>query len=204
MYGSVAHLKAIPGKRKALKHLMDSDPVPVVSGWIASYLFELDENLNHAVFMSVFDDRDTYHANAASPAQHERYEEMSALLTADPDWNDGEMFPYMSFRDASADSLLYGSVAHLNTLPGACDAVNDLLERATEVLDTVPGMLAGYLLLAERDPDLAFMLSVFDSPESYRANSENPAQHERFLEMRSLLTKDPEWHSGYVTPFLRF
>jgi hypothetical protein len=38
-----------------------------------------------------FKDRASYVANAQSPAQHARYEQMRALLTADPEWHDGEI-----------------------------------------------------------------------------------------------------------------
>jgi hypothetical protein len=48
------------------------------------------------------------------------------------------------------------------------------------------------------------LVTIFDSAETYRANSESPEQHRRFLEWRSLLTRDPDWYNGYVTPHLRF
>jgi len=35
--------------------------------------------------------RETYHANAASPEQHARYLRLRALLTAEPEWHDGEV-----------------------------------------------------------------------------------------------------------------
>lgn len=61
---------------------MDSDPVPVVSGWIGNYVFEVDEDADHAIFVSVFDDRETYHAN--SSGQQERYKGTRALWYAIP------------------------------------------------------------------------------------------------------------------------
>ncbi|HET9199542.1 MAG TPA: hypothetical protein VFO84_01015, partial [Dehalococcoidia bacterium] len=70
--------------------------------------------------------------------------------------------------------------------------------------DSIPGLLAGYSLLAEKDPGQVFLVAIFDSPETYRTNSESPGQHQRYLEWRSLLTRDPDWYNGYVTPYLRF
>lgn len=37
-----------------------------------------------------FRDRDSYVANADSPAQHERYLQFRALMLADPVWYDGD------------------------------------------------------------------------------------------------------------------
>ena len=204
MYGTVAHLKVIPGRRHELNELLDDRPVPVVAGWIANYLLEIDDDPDHAIFVSVFDSRESYHANAASSEQHERYRRLRERLTEDPAWTDGEIFPYMSFRQPPAESRLYGSVARMAVKPGARQALNDFLEAATVRFDQVRSMQAGYLVLAENDPDLAVMVGVFDSEEAYRANSESPEQHQRYLEMRSLLTQDPDWYNGYITSFLRF
>jgi hypothetical protein len=204
MYGTIAHLKVLPGRREELGHLFDDRPVPVVSGWIANYLFEVDGDPDHAIFFAIFDDRETYRANADSASQNERYQRLRALLIEDAQWNDGEINPYMSFRQPAADATLYGTVAHLPVAPGLRQTLNDYMESRTVFMDEVPGMLAGYLLFAENDPDLVLMAGVFDSPDSYRANSANPDQHARYLKMRALLTGDPEWFDGYVTPYLRF
>ncbi|HEX5912986.1 MAG TPA: hypothetical protein VFY54_07660, partial [Rubrobacter sp.] len=59
-------MRACPGRRDDLSDLFDDRPVPVVSGWIANYLFALDDDPDRAILVSVFDDRETYRANAAS------------------------------------------------------------------------------------------------------------------------------------------
>jgi hypothetical protein len=39
---------------------------------------------------------------------------------------------------------------------------------------------------------------VFESEAVYRANARDPAQRERYLRYRALLSEDPEWHDGDV------
>jgi heme-degrading monooxygenase HmoA len=204
MFGTVAFLKALPGRRDDLSELFDDRPVPVVSGWIANYLFALEDDPEEAILVSIFDDRDTYRANADSREQHERYLKVRALLTTDPGWNDGEMFPYMSLQEPAADASAYGSVARLSVIHNRRDALHDYMEARTARFDEIPGMLAGYLVFAESDPSLVFIVTVFDSRENYRSNSEDPQQHERYLGMRSFLTRDPDWYNGYITSYLRF
>ena len=146
MYGTVARFRALPGRRNDLSSLFDDKPVPVVPGWIANYLYALDDDPNSAILVSVFDNRESYHANAASPEQHQRYLGVRALLADEPEWNDGEMSPYMSFREPAADSKPYGSVSRLTMKHGQRPALDAYMEAATARLDEVPGMLAGYLV----------------------------------------------------------
>ncbi len=58
---------------------------------MARYIFRMDANPNVLFLVAVFETREAYQANAASPQQHERYLELRALLNADPEWHDGEI-----------------------------------------------------------------------------------------------------------------
>jgi hypothetical protein len=42
------------------------------------------------------------------------------------------------------------------------------------------------------------MAVVFENKESYFANANSPEQHQRFLQMMSVLESEPEWHDGNV------
>lgn len=55
------------------------------------YVFKSDQNENEVWLVVGFTSREAYHANAASPEQHERYQEMRSVLDADPEWHDGEV-----------------------------------------------------------------------------------------------------------------
>lgn len=48
------------------------------------------------------------------------------------------------------------------------------------------------------DPLDLWMVVVFDSPESYRANAARPNMDALYRRMRACLEADPEWHDGMV------
>ena len=91
MYGTVARMTAGPDAKQALteysKQVMD-DPIP---GLISTYVYQMDVDPNEYYLAVVFESRESYHANAQSPEQNTRYEQLRALLSADPEWHDGEI-----------------------------------------------------------------------------------------------------------------
>lgn len=98
MYGTIARLHPRPGRVEDLIALQDrwrqGEEEPP-TGYRSALLFLPDQNPydRPTVFLvAVFDDRPTYVANAQSPAQDARYQEMRGLLEDDPDWIDGFFF----------------------------------------------------------------------------------------------------------------
>jgi hypothetical protein len=90
MYGTVAKMDVLPGKREELKAVADRQMADPIAGYVKSYvLFEDDSDVMW--LMVQFEDKDSYVANADDPSQHERYMEIRALLTADPEWHDGKI-----------------------------------------------------------------------------------------------------------------
>jgi hypothetical protein len=62
--------------------------------------------------------------------------------------------------------------------------------------------VAGYVrsyVLRENDSDATWLFVIFDDRASYMRNADDPAQHERFMEIRGLLEADPEWHDGEIS-----
>ncbi len=92
MYGTVARLNVKPGMEHALlefgARISQTDQTP---GMVADYIFRLDSGAGEYIMVAIFADKAAYVANAESPQQQKRYQEYRALLTADPDWNDGEV-----------------------------------------------------------------------------------------------------------------
>lgn len=89
MYGTIAKVTVNPDKIEALEDL--ANRLELAPGQAARYVFKMDANPNELYLVAVFTSRAAYHANAAAPDQHQRFMELRALLTADPEWHDGEI-----------------------------------------------------------------------------------------------------------------
>jgi quinol monooxygenase YgiN len=89
MYGTIARVKIDPAKVEELKEL--GRRIGVAPGQIARYVYQMDANPGELFLVVVFESREAYWANARSPDQNRRYQEMRALMLADPEWHDGEI-----------------------------------------------------------------------------------------------------------------
>lgn len=94
MYGTVARIHPRPGREAELQALIDeyTSGGRVAAGFRHSFIFRPDQNPydRPTLFLiAIFDDQDTYRANAASPEQDAEYRRMRELLEDDPDWMDG-------------------------------------------------------------------------------------------------------------------
>lgn len=95
MYGTIARLHPKPGSVDALMSEMEEfaqDGRRVPPGFRESFIFVPDKEIydRPTVFLvAIFDDRESYVANADSPEQGADYQRMRAMLEDDPDWMDG-------------------------------------------------------------------------------------------------------------------
>src|SRR5687767_13654250 len=92
MYGTVARMKVKPGSLEALQQQManlESDLS--AGGWRSTTVYQSDADPNELWIAVVFESKEAYRKNAESPEQNSRYEQMRALLDADPEWHDGEV-----------------------------------------------------------------------------------------------------------------
>jgi quinol monooxygenase YgiN len=94
MYGSIARMRVKPGaideiigasKEWERTHGMNID------GFVASYVYQMDQDSNECWLVAIFEDRESYRANAERPEQDEWYQTMRAYLEEDPEWHDGEV-----------------------------------------------------------------------------------------------------------------
>ncbi len=93
MYGSIFRMKVKPGQEQKLVEMFkewEQQRRPKVKGVVASYLLKPDRKRNEMVAVAVFQDKQTYRANADDPEQDRWYRRMRELLEADPEWEDGE------------------------------------------------------------------------------------------------------------------
>ena len=89
MYGTIARFRIKPGVKDEFVRAMDGFGGDFIPGWQADYYFQMDKDPDEFFLVAVFQDRETYQANADSPDQHERYLKFRSFLVADPEWHDG-------------------------------------------------------------------------------------------------------------------
>lgn len=91
MYGTVARLRLKPGSEPQMQELMREYESLPLRGHVRTTVYRLDADSSEYYMAVVFEDRDSYRANADSPEQHARYEKMVAILDGEPEWHDGEI-----------------------------------------------------------------------------------------------------------------
>jgi quinol monooxygenase YgiN len=84
MYGTIARVKIDPARLEDLKALGRRIGV-------ARYVYQMDASPGEIYLVAVFESREAYWANARSPEQNQRFQEMRALMLSDPEWHDGEI-----------------------------------------------------------------------------------------------------------------
>ena len=90
MYGTVARMRIKPGALEAITSWAGEDGQRP-DGFIGNYVYQMDADPSEVYVAVLFRDKESYHANADSPGQDDRYREFRALLAEDPEWHDGEI-----------------------------------------------------------------------------------------------------------------
>ena len=91
MYGTVATLRVKPGMESQLQAEMRTYEALNVPGLKATYVYRSDADPNMYIMAVMFESRESYRANAESPEQDARYQQMLTMLQAPPEWRDGEI-----------------------------------------------------------------------------------------------------------------
>ena len=95
MYGTVAHIRIKAGRDDAVRSLLqewNTERRPKVEGAVIGYLFKLDRDPQDWIMIGLFQDKETYEANANDPDQDRWFRRFMENLEAEPQWNDGEAF----------------------------------------------------------------------------------------------------------------
>ncbi len=87
MYGTIAKIHTNPAQVDALRAL--AERMGTAPGQLGRYVFQMDADPGELFLVAVFESRQAYWDNAQSPEQHQRYQELRALLDSDPEWHDG-------------------------------------------------------------------------------------------------------------------
>jgi hypothetical protein len=91
---------------------------------------------------------------------------------------------------------MYGTCAKMRVKAENVESLKKVMD-AQMSGDPIPGYKQSYVL-TENDSDAVWLFVIFEDRASYDKNANDPAQHERFMEMRGLLEADPEWHDGMI------
>jgi quinol monooxygenase YgiN len=91
MYGTVARLRIKPGQEAAFRQLGQEMNAEAPPGYVFSYVYRMDADPHEILLAVGFESEEAYRANAESPEQHQRYEQLRSLLDADPEWRDGQI-----------------------------------------------------------------------------------------------------------------
>jgi quinol monooxygenase YgiN len=87
---------------------------------------------------------------------------------------------------------MYGTIAKMKMKPGAFEALRESEMRRPA------GFVASYVFQMDEEPDVMFMVAIFENRAAYEANANSPQQNADYLRIRALLQEDPQWHDGEV------
>jgi antibiotic biosynthesis monooxygenase (ABM) superfamily enzyme len=91
MYGTVARLRLKPGAKEQMDQQMREYESLKIPGYMMTHVYQMEGDPQTYYMAVVFDSKESYQANANSPEQDARYQQMRALLESDPEWHDGEI-----------------------------------------------------------------------------------------------------------------
>ncbi len=91
MYGTIARFKLKSGADEALvEHLYTFSDLHV-PGFIAEYVYKMDNEPGVYYLSVLFESRAAYAANASSAPMHEFYLKTMTFVDGDIEWHDGEV-----------------------------------------------------------------------------------------------------------------
>ncbi|MEX2445948.1 MAG: antibiotic biosynthesis monooxygenase family protein [Dehalococcoidia bacterium] len=97
MFGTVAKLRVKPGAEALLLAQArtlrpDNTPgSPRMRGWISTTVYRASRDPRELWMAVVFEDEESYRANAQLESQHQWYVRLRGCLETDPEWIDGDV-----------------------------------------------------------------------------------------------------------------
>ena len=93
MYGTIFRMKVKSGQEQRVIDTFrdwEREQQPVVKGALGGVLMKPDGSSNELIGVAIFEDKQSYVANADRPGQQQWYAKLRDALEADPEWEDGE------------------------------------------------------------------------------------------------------------------
>ena len=93
MYGTIARLRVKAGQEQALTAYgrQRSAQIDNTPGYVATYIYQMDNNPRELYLVVMFESKDAYFANANSAEQNQQFMKMMQYLESEPEWHDGEV-----------------------------------------------------------------------------------------------------------------
>ena len=91
MYGTVARFRIKQGAEEQLDQRQREFEALRIPGYVRSIVYRMDTDPQECYLAVVFDSKEAYQANAASPEQDARYRQLVTLMDGEPEWHDGEI-----------------------------------------------------------------------------------------------------------------
>ncbi len=93
MYGTIFRMKVKGGQEQRVIQIFEewnTQQKPVVKGAIGGLVMKPDGSSDELIGVAIFEDKQSYVANADNPGQQQWYAKLRDALEADPEWEDGE------------------------------------------------------------------------------------------------------------------
>ena len=93
MYGTIFRMKVKSGQSQRVTQIFEewnTKQKPEVQGAIGGLVMKPDGSSNELIGVAIFEDKQSYMANADRPGQQQWYAKLRDALEADPEWEDGE------------------------------------------------------------------------------------------------------------------
>lgn len=95
---------------------------------------------------------------------------------------------------------MYGTIGRLHLKAGMEGQLIQVLQEQARAFESgqVAGFVASYTYRMDADPNVYYVVAVFESREAYWANAQSPEQDVRYRQWVPLLEGEPEWHDGEI------
>jgi hypothetical protein len=99
MFGTVARFHCKPGGQEWVRAWMEVQSKREMAGWVATTMYQSDEDPTVVWMNVIFESRESYFANANTPVQDHLYHQMLTGLESPPEWHDGDVVLHVTAQE---------------------------------------------------------------------------------------------------------
>jgi quinol monooxygenase YgiN len=102
MFGTIAKMKVKPGSYEKMAEVMKGFEERPVKGFLFNAVYRSQSNPDEVWLVVGFEDEATYRANADDPRTDEMSKKFQTMMTAPPEWHDGEIVSMTRAEDRAS------------------------------------------------------------------------------------------------------